>query len=486
MRRYFFDFWNRLVRVSVLETDTAGEKRQKVTLVMIAAFCTLTGVLSIAQNLITSRPIVEVLMPLTFTVVVGIALAVYFYSKRFATLLYPFLTMILCIPVVFQIGIGGFSGQGSVPIILWSVLAPFGSLMFQNSRKATWWFVAYLVLVFSVLIFDEYFTQFAEVPISFTEIGISHTELMISQVIVLILLSIIIFITMRYFVNAFQREHARAEQLVDDLTQTNDELESTLKALQETQAELVQSEKMAALGKLAAGIAHEINNPIGALKSTASSSAQCLSKIEQFLERSDLSAGLADNAKFQNYLSILKNNSGVFAEVSDRVAGTMKSFIDFARLDKAAFDRVDLHAAIDNTLTLIAGDIPPRIVVVKEYGEIPEVACYPGELNQVFMNLLKNAAQAIEGDGKITIRTFMENDKVHIEIADTGSGIPGEHLKGLFDPDFARTGTRVKASMGLFTNYNVVQKHRGEIKVESAVGRGSTFTIILPVDLKNG
>jgi signal transduction histidine kinase len=484
MRHYFITFWNHLERISVLETDSPGQRRQKVTLVMIALFCCFTGVISIAQNLITLRPIIEVVVPLTFTVIVGTALIIYFYTKRFAILLYSFLTTILCVPAFFQISIGGFSGQGSVPIILWSLLAPFGSLMFQNTRKAAWWFVAYLVLALAVLSLDEYFAQFAEVPISFVETGISHTELMFSQVTVLILLSIIIFITMRYFVNAFQREHARAETLVIDLTQANNELESTLNELKKTQAELVQSEKMAALGKLAAGIAHEINNPIGALKSTASSSTRCISKLEQFLEESAGSAEIRNDVKFQNLVKILKDNSTVSAQVSDRLASTVNSFIDFTRLDKAGFDKVDIHQSIDNTLMLIQHEIKTQITVVKEYGPISEITCYPGELNQVFMNLLKNAAQAIKGDGTITIRTFMEKDNVHVEVADTGIGIPEERLKGLFDPEFDKTGPRVKAGMGLFTNYNIVQKHRGEIKVESAVGKGSTFTIILPVDLK--
>jgi signal transduction histidine kinase len=242
---------------------------------------------------------------------------------------------------------------------------------------------------------------------------------------------------------------------------------------------------MAALGKLAAGFAHEINNPLGALMSTASTSTQCIFKIEQYLEESDEWARIKNDARLHNLFKILIDSNLVFAKVSDRVAFTMKSFLDFARLDKAGFDKVDIHQSIDNTLMLIQHAIKAQTAVVKQYGAIPEITCYPGELNQVFMNLLKNAAVAIEGDGEITIRTFLEKGKVHIKIADTGIGIPDEHLKGLFDPVFSKNGTRVKASMGLFTSYNIVQKHRGEIKVESAVGKGSTFTIILPTDLDN-
>ena len=484
MKRFMHRLWNHLERISVLDTDSPGERRRKVTLVMIAVFCCLTGVTTITQNLITSRPFIEVLSPLTFTLIVGTALFTYFLTKRFALLLYPFLIMILCIPVFFQISIGGFSGQGSVPIILWSILAPFGSLMFQNIRKATYWFAAYLVLVLLSLNLDEYFTQFAEVPISFTELTTSHNGLMVSLGITIILLSIIIFTTMRYFVNAFQREHLRAEKLVLNLKETNSELETTLYELRETQTELVQSEKMAALGKLAAGIAHEINNPIGALKSAADISTRCISKLDHFFEKSEGIAEIRNGANFQNVLQILKDNSQVFSSASDRIARTVSSFIHFARLDEAEFGKVDVHEGIDNTLTLLQQEIKAGTSVVKEYGNIPEIACYPGELNQVFMHLLTNAAQAIKGKGAITIRTFFENENVHVQIADTGVGISQEQMQRLFDPEFAKVGPRVKAGLGLFTSYNIIQKHQGEIKVESEIGKGSTLTVILPVDLE--
>ena len=158
MKHYFNHLWNRLEAISVLDTDSPGERRQKVTLVMIAFFCSLTGLISVTRGIFISRPIVEVLMPSIFVIIVGMALFTYFFTKRFAILLYPFLIMILCIPVIFQIGIGGFSGQGSVPIIFWSILAPFGSLMFQTIRKATWWFMSYLAFffIFLILLFSHH------------------------------------------------------------------------------------------------------------------------------------------------------------------------------------------------------------------------------------------------------------------------------------------------------------------------------------------
>jgi signal transduction histidine kinase len=485
MKQFLYNFWNQFENRSTLETDSPSERRKKTTLVIIAILCCITGLISIAQTIINSRPIFERLMPLSFTTVVGAAVILYIYTKRFAILLYPFLVMILIIPIFFQISIGGFSAQGTVPIIFWSFLAPIGSLMFQDSRKATWWFVAYLVLFLTILSLDPYFTRFSELPVSFSEIAITHTNLMVSYAITIMLLSITIFFSMRYYVNAFQREHTRAEKLVMDLTDSNHQLEVTLKELQETQSELVQSEKMASLGKLAAGIAHEINNPMGALKSTASTSEQCVSKIEQFIAEHQALADIKDESRFKNLLQILKDNSQVFSEVSHRISNTVDSFINFARLDMAGFDKFDIHQGIDNTLRLIQHEIKARTEVVKEFGDIPPIPCYPGELNQVFMHLLTNAAQAIEEKGSITIQTYLEGEKVHILIQDSGVGIPPEKIESLFDPDFTKNGSRVKAGLGLFTSYNIINKHKGQIKVQSDVGKGTTFTIILPLDLED-
>ncbi|MCP5111976.1 MAG: HAMP domain-containing histidine kinase [bacterium] len=139
---------------------------------------------------------------------------------------------------------------------------------------------------------------------------------------------------------------------------------------------------------------------------------------------------------------------------------------------------------MDTTLTLLEHDLT-GIRVVREYGEIPPVVCYPGELNQVWMNLLSNAAQAIPRDGSIIVRTAADNEEVRIEIADSGVGIPCERIKHLFEPGFSSHGERVKAGMGLFISHNIVRKHRGNIKVKSESGKGSTFIVVLPVDFRN-
>ncbi|NIR46982.1 MAG: PAS domain S-box protein [Phycisphaerae bacterium] len=254
--------------------------------------------------------------------------------------------------------------------------------------------------------------------------------------------------------------------------------------LEKTQVRLFQSEKLASLGKLTAGIAHEINTPLGAIKSNADVSARCIAKLEEFLERSKTSTGVSSGNEYEKFVNLLKKNSRISSTASDRIAKILNSLKNFTRLDEAGYQKTDLHESIENTLSLIEHEINDQTSVVREYGEIPLVECYPGEINQVFMNLLTNAVQAIEGEGTITISTYMENGYVHVQIVDTGVGIASERIKGLFDPAFTAKESRVKTGLGLYTSYTLVQKHHGQIKVKSEVDKGSTFTVILPKDPK--
>jgi len=478
MKNFFKNFWKFFEKISVLETDSPKDRRQKVTLVILVVFCCLTGILSIINGIVNSRPLFETMMPISFTTVVGIALIVYFFTKRFSILLYSFLIMILCIPFLFQISIGGFSGQGSVPILVWALLAPFGALMFQDVKKATWWFFVYLFLVFVFLIIDSNFTHLAELPISFEKLSGSHSDFMISYGLTIFVLSIIIFVSMRYFVNAFQKEHDRAEKLVVDLSDTNRELETTLNELRLTQTELIQSEKMAALGKLVAGVAHELNTPIGAINSATNISNRSSDKVIDILNTSQTLDEVRNNKQLKNSLKILQDNSKVTVSASERISKIVNSLRSFTKLDEASFQKVNLHEGLENTLTLLEHDFKDKINVIKKYGEIPDVCCFPAELNQVYMHLLTNASQAIEGVGKITIRTFEEDKTVFVEIEDTGIGISQEEIYHLFEPNFAKQDSRIKAGLGLFTSFNIMQKHKGEIKVKSEVGKGSTFTMV--------
>ena len=255
--------------------------------------------------------------------------------------------------------------------------------------------------------------------------------------------------------------------------------------IRETQAQLVQSEKMAALGKLTAGIAHEINTPVGALKSTMDTMSRCGAKIDQILENSDTLAELKNNSDYQKSLKILKENRQVASSASERIMKVVTSLKNFTRLDEAEFEKVNIHEGLDSTLTLIQHEMKDRVRLEKNYGDISEIRCYPAELNQIFMTLLRNAAQAIEKKGTITIKTSSDENNVYVKISDTGKGMPSEKIKTLFELGFTTKDSRVGMGMGLISAYNIIQNHKGELKVESELGKGTKFMITLPVNQRD-
>ncbi len=260
------------------------------------------------------------------------------------------------------------------------------------------------------------------------------------------------------------------------------ELERTNRELTETQGQLVQSEKMAALGNLVAGVAHEINTPVGAINSMHDTLVRAVDRLKEGLQN-QFPRECRDNRLIQSALRVISDANRVIATGTERVTEIVRSLRSFARLDEAEMKEADLHEGINDTLTLIHHDLKNRINVVKDYGDIPQIVCWPSRLNQVFLNILVNAAQAIPDKGEITIRTFQKDGKVHVIIGDTGEGISEDNLKKVFDPGFTTKGVRVGTGLGLSICYQIVQDHRGEIHVESRVGEGTTFTIILPTDL---
>jgi AhpD family alkylhydroperoxidase len=267
------------------------------------------------------------------------------------------------------------------------------------------------------------------------------------------------------------------------LKKKSDELQQLLDELKETQAQLVQSEKMAALGKLVAGVVHELNTPIGTINSVIDVSSRSVNRIKEVLESSQNIDEIRQNDRLKDSIKYLQDNMPVTLTATDRIAKIVQSLKSFSRLDESLFQKACIHEGLDSTLTLLENELKDDITVVKEYGEVPLINCYPSELNQVFMHLLTNAVHALHGKGTITIRTFPKNDTIHVVISDTGVGILPDQKEGLFDPNFSKDGSRVKAGLGLFTSYNIVKNHNGHIEVESEVGKGSTFTVILPINL---
>jgi signal transduction histidine kinase len=267
-----------------------------------------------------------------------------------------------------------------------------------------------------------------------------------------------------------------------DLENKNMELASAMKELEETQNQLIMKEKMASLGNLVAGVAHEVNNPIGAVHSAADVTGRCIGKIRGILKSSQTLQEVNDSAQLHKSLQILEDNNKITALASDRIEKIVRSLRGFARLDEAEYQKADIHEGLNSTLTLLEHEMKDRIAVVKEYGQVPEINCYPSQLNQVFMNVLKNAVQAIEEKGRIAIKTYLDNGKVMVEISDDGSGIPPEDIDKIFNPGFTTRGVGVGTGLGLSISYNIIEKHHGDIRVTSEVGKGTSFTIVLPVE----
>ncbi|MGD9346737.1 MAG: ATP-binding protein, partial [Candidatus Aminicenantes bacterium] len=253
--------------------------------------------------------------------------------------------------------------------------------------------------------------------------------------------------------------------------------------VKEKQAQLIQSSKMAALGSLVAGVAHEINTPVGAINSMHNTLMRAVEKVKSDIEAC-LTQAQEERKNIRSSLELIDDANKVIQSGTDRVIEIVKRLRSFARLDEAELKDADINEGIEDTLTIIHHQIKHDITVIKNYGDIPKISCYPGRLNQVFLNLLINAKQAIEGKGTITISTYAKNEKVYVEFKDTGKGIARENLGRIFDPGFTTKGVGVGTGLGLSICYQIVQDHHGEILVESEEGKGTTFTVILSIDLE--
>ncbi len=247
--------------------------------------------------------------------------------------------------------------------------------------------------------------------------------------------------------------------------------------LLDSQSQLVQAEKMAALGNLVAGVAHEINTPLGSINSNNDVFMLAMKKFQDYFTAHPPAA----SEDLSDILSIVDDALRTNRIACERIMKIVRSLRNFARLDEAERKRVDLHEGIESTLTLVAHELKRRIKVIKEYGDIPEIECFPNRLNQVFMNMLVNASQAIEGEGEIRIRTWRDNETVCIAISDNGKGIPAEIRKRIFDPGFTTKQAGLGTGLGLSICYQIIADHAGKIEVESEVDKGTTFTIFLPI-----
>jgi signal transduction histidine kinase len=266
----------------------------------------------------------------------------------------------------------------------------------------------------------------------------------------------------------------KVQERTEELARKNDDLNNAYEDLKNAQMQLIRSEKMASLGQLVAGIAHEINTPLGVINGNTTYFAKGFEKLRAQIAGSEIQGAATE------IVGTMDTMARSSADACERISGIVKSLKEFARLDEGGLQDADLHEGLDNTLALITHLTAGRIDVVREYGDIPAVRCRANQINQVFMSVLVNACQSIEGSGVITINTDTDGDTVRTSIADTGIGIPDDNLKKIFDPGFTTKGVGVGTGLSLSIAYNIIDEHGGEISVESEVSKGTNVIVRLP------
>ena len=301
------------------------------------------------------------------------------------------------------------------------------------------------------------------------------------------------------------------ESLEQRVHERTEDLSNALAELKESQVQLVQAEKMSSLGQLVAGISHEINTPLLYLANNASLIQERIAALQEYVQRSAEALSLNpsdfdDRSEYQSRLiqglkklKLLLRELELEASVEeivdlnrDSIAGLAdltemaQSLKDFSRLDRAPVDSFDVNAGLDKTLNIARNIVKHKAEVRKFYGEIPRIECSPSKINQVFLNLITNAAQAIEDHGEIVISTKRKGDShVVIAISDTGCGIPEENLAKIRDPFFTTKEVGTGTGLGLSIVDEIVRSHGGELLVDSKVGKGSTFSVVLPIEHEN-
>ena len=277
-----------------------------------------------------------------------------------------------------------------------------------------------------------------------------------------------------------------------DKSRLLEKVKESYKELRRTETQLVHSEKMASLGQLVAGVAHELNNPIGYLVSNLDHLPGFVEKLKEMIRfydsllQGDTEKRMASLEKKEALelgfsLQTLEKLVNSCRNGALRAKEIVENLRAFSRMDEATLKEADIHENLQVTLSLMGNQIRDRIVVHRDYGEVPRIECNIGQLNQVFMNLISNACQAIPGNGDVWIKTRVKDETLLIGIRDNGTGIPPQHLSRIFDPFFTTKAPGKGTGLGLSIAFGIVKAHGGRIDVESKAGKGSTFTVRIPI-----
>jgi two-component system NtrC family sensor kinase len=285
----------------------------------------------------------------------------------------------------------------------------------------------------------------------------------------------------------------------DVLENKNLQLEKAYSDLKSAQSQILQQEKMASIGQLAAGVAHEINNPTGFVMSNLNTLLKYIERIKEFIScqtetlsvltkdfqgKSEYIERLNEKRKTTKYDYVMADIDSLINESiegTERIKRIVQDLKSFSRVDEAEYKPADINEGIESTMNIIWNELKYKATVKKELGDIPRTKCNAGQLNQVFMNILINAAQAIEQQGEISISTRHEDSNIYITISDTGCGVPEDKINRIFEPFFTTKEVGQGTGLGLSIAYDIIRKHNGDIRVDSKPGGGTTFTIKIPV-----
>lgn len=293
----------------------------------------------------------------------------------------------------------------------------------------------------------------------------------------------------RWFVSSIERNNLKLEKK----RRAQEEL---IQQLKQAKDKIIENEKLASIGQLAAGVAHEINNPVGYVSSNITSMRDYLkdlfSLIEMYEEKESL---IADNDAVDNInqlkeeieLDFLKEDvSDLISESLEgvnRVKKIVQDLKDFSHVEEVIWQKANIHKGLESTLNIVNNELKYKAEIIKDFDELPSIACVPSQLNQVFMNLLVNAGHAIADKGKITIKTsLLDEENICVEISDTGVGIEEKIISRIFEPFFTTKGIGKGTGLGLSISYGIIKKHSGDLTVESVLGEGTSFKIRLPIE----
>ncbi|NMY82719.1 response regulator [Pseudomonas sp. WS 5411] len=286
------------------------------------------------------------------------------------------------------------------------------------------------------------------------------------------------------------------EQRTEALTLASQALQQEIDERKQLQSQLIQSEKLASLGQMAAGVAHEINNPVGFVTSNLGTLESDFKQLQRMIDAYQQAEAALAPGDCLEQLSALRNELDLdflkedipilIRESKDgigRVTQIVKDLKNFSRVDNdEQWQWANLQQGIDSTLNIVASELKHKADVIKHYQPLPEIECLASQINQVVMNLVINAAQAMGPErGTITLSNGVEGDRVWLEVADNGCGIAPHSLQKIFDPFFTTKPVGEGTGLGLSLSYGIVKKHHGDISVSSEVGRGTTFRVVLPI-----